>query len=77
MEELATRAEFQDDEVILLRLVEFDKLYDVGMIQLSHYLDLFQYIRPLHKLVNQSVQRVVNDQQSRLEICVENQQMER
>lgn len=47
MEKLATRAELKDDVVVLTSLREFDKLDDVGMVKLTHDLDLFEDVGAL------------------------------
>lgn len=47
MEELAAWAELQNDVVILSGFGEVDEADDVGVVELSHYLDLFENIRSL------------------------------
>ena len=49
VKELATRAEFQNDVIILSGFGEVDELHDVGMIDLPHYLHLFQDVCSLFR----------------------------
>ena len=42
MEELSARAQFENDVVVLPGLGEVDEADDVGMVELSHYLDFFE-----------------------------------
>jgi hypothetical protein len=50
MEEFATRTQLEDDVVILLGLAEFNKLNDVGVVEVAHNLDFFEDIRSLDGL---------------------------
>ncbi len=47
MEELAARAELQDNVVVLTRFGEVDEFDDIGMVQLSHDLNLLENVRSL------------------------------
>jgi len=47
MEELASWTKLKDDEVILSGLGELDQLDNVGMIELTHNLNLFEDVFPL------------------------------
>ena len=47
VEELASRAQLEDEEVVLLGLGELDQADNVGVIQLSHDLNFFEDIGPL------------------------------
>jgi hypothetical protein len=47
MEQFSARTEFENDKVVLARLVEINQLDDVGVIQLSHNLNFLQDIRSL------------------------------
>lgn len=47
VEQLTARAQLEDDEVILAGLRKGDELDNVRVIQLSHYLNLFQNIGSL------------------------------
>jgi len=47
VEELTTRAELKDNVVVLTSLRELDKLDDVGVIKLTHDLDLFEDVGAL------------------------------
>lgn len=48
MEELAARAELQDDIVILTTFGEIEKLDDVRVVDLTHDLDFFEDVLSLH-----------------------------
>ena len=47
MEKLSTRAKLKNDEIVLGRFGKADKFDDIRMVELSHYLDLFQDIGTL------------------------------
>ena len=47
VEELATRAEFQNDVVVLARLGEIDQPDDIRVIYLSHDLHFFENVGSL------------------------------
>lgn len=51
MEQLATRTQLQHDIVIAWGFGELDEPDNVGMIELSHYLDFFQDIGTLRNRV--------------------------
>jgi hypothetical protein len=50
MEQLATWCQLENDEVVLLRLLEVDKLDDIRVVELPHDLHFLQDIRPLDAL---------------------------
>jgi len=51
VEELSARRQLQYDVVILLRLGKLDEFDDVGVVQLTHDLDLLEDIGPLRCLL--------------------------
>lgn len=48
VEEFAAGGELEHDIVILLSFSEIDELDDVGMVELTHYLHLLEYVGSLH-----------------------------
>jgi hypothetical protein len=51
MEQLAPWTQFQNDIIVLARLGEFDQFDNIGVIELSHDLDLFQDVRALQQIL--------------------------
>lgn len=51
VEELATRAELENDVVVLGRLGEVDQLDDIGVIYLSHDLHFFKNVGSLECII--------------------------
>lgn len=52
VEQLATGGKFEDDVVVLPRFGEFNELDDVGMVELSHNLNLFEDVGTLARRVS-------------------------
>jgi hypothetical protein len=48
VEELASRAQLENDVVVLSGLGEFDELDDVWVVDLSHNLHFLEDVRSLH-----------------------------
>jgi hypothetical protein len=80
VEQLATRAELENDEVVLPGLREMDELDDIRMVELTHYLHLLEDIRALWKrpklapvpdMANkQKIKTWVHEQVSSSGVCV-------
>ena len=51
MKQLASRAELQDNVVILAGFREVDQLHDIGVVYLSHDLNFFENVLPLPLLM--------------------------
>jgi hypothetical protein len=51
MEQLAPWTQFQYDIIVLARFGEFDQFDNIGVIELSHDLDLFQDVRALEQVL--------------------------
>lgn len=47
VEQLATRTQLEDDEVMLAGFGKVDEANDIGMVQLSHDLNLFEDVGSL------------------------------
>lgn len=52
MEQFATRAQLEDDVIVLSGLGEVDEFYDVGVIQLAHDLHLLEDVGSLRPVVS-------------------------
>ena len=60
VEKLATGAELENNEVILSGFREVDQLYNIGVVQLSHDLHLFQDVGALMKMTSVNIQNTLS-----------------
>ena len=66
MEKFSTRAQFQHDVVVLLRLAELNKLDDVRVIEVSHDLDFLEDVCSLPKKTTSAVDLVTGARTARV-----------